>query len=154
MCDHHKSDYGSNKTNVILSVQTPPTSLQLISQWADGCDVRVLVHLYESSCWVSSLLEVFLSVLLLNLQSKPRTQDPLRTDTWTGDRRQGELGGAGGSDSVSGELSYSQQAERRTKLRSEWKLLPEDVRSRWWGTCLHNRWLSRWSETEMDQSVT
>lgn len=42
-------------------------------------------HLYESSCWVPSLLKVFLSVLLLNLQSKPRTEDPLtHTHTLTG----------------------------------------------------------------------
>lgn len=42
-------------------------------------------HLDESCCRVPPLLKVFLAVLLLDLQSKTRTQDPL------GDRRTGEL---------------------------------------------------------------
>lgn len=36
------------------------------------------VHLDESGCWVTSLLEMLLTVLLLNLQSKTGAKDPLR----------------------------------------------------------------------------
>lgn len=63
--------------------------------------ISELVHLYQSSCWVSSLLKVFLSVLLLNLQSKTRTQDPLK-DRQTD--RQVSCVEPGGGSPVSGKL--------------------------------------------------
>ena len=52
--------------------------------------IRVSVHLDESGCWVPSLLKVFLSVLLLDLQSKTGTQDPLRTHIITADQVSGD----------------------------------------------------------------
>lgn len=42
-------------------------------------------HLYESGCWVSPLLKVFLPVLLLNLQSKARAQNALKHRRQTGE---------------------------------------------------------------------
>ena len=43
------------------------------------------IYLDEASGWVSSLLKVFLSVLLLHLESKPRAQYALQTQHTTTD---------------------------------------------------------------------
>ena len=39
------------------------------------------------------------------------------------------------------------------RLRSEWKLQPVNVHSRWWGTCLRNQWSSRWSDRRRNRPI-